>query len=437
MIAISKKIAGGSPAIIVDDVSKEFIIPHDRRTTLFENIKGIVNPNTYEKFTAIKDVSFTVNRGESVGIIGDNGSGKSTLLKIIANILRPSKGSVRVNGKITPFLELGVGFQPDLTAKENIEVYSSIMGLSDREISRNIDEVLEFAGLTNFRDVKLKSFSSGMQVRLAFSTAIQVKPDILLVDEVLAVGDMEFQQKCMDIFNEYKRSGVTILLVSHDLTTIRRFCDKTLLLKNGKLVSFDRTNEIVDRYVYGIDATQAHPATLFLSQTPSDGTVVADGNAEPQPSHDTFNEQQADRWGNGDVEITHVALIDKFNSESTRFNSNDPMTIRIYYHCKRRIQDVVFGISLYSESDIHCFGTNTATSGFDIPSIEGDGHLDIIIAELPIIAGKYMLTVAVHSKDHVPYDWHDKKYAFTVIPSGEAVGLFNIKCTWVLPNDGH
>ena len=200
----TRKAQAEKPAIVVRNVTKEFIIPHERRTTIFENIRGMFSPSTYEKFVAIKDVSFTVNRGESVGIIGDNGSGKSTLLKIISKILRPTSGSIEINGKITPFLELGVGFQPDMTAKENIEVYSTIMGMSDKEIAGNMDHVLEFAGLTNFRDTKLKNFSSGMQVRLAFATAIQKEPDILLVDEVLAVGDMDFQQKCMDIFTEYK-----------------------------------------------------------------------------------------------------------------------------------------------------------------------------------------------------------------------------------------
>ena len=200
----------------------------------------------------MKDVNFEVNNGECIGIIGDNGSGKSTLLKIIANILRPSKGKINVDGKMTPFLELGVGFQPDLTVRENIGVYATVMGLSRKEIKdRIIDDVIEFAGLQKFEDTKLKNLSSGMQVRLAFSTAIQTDPDVLLVDEVLAVGDMEFQQKCFDVFNRYRREGVTILFVSHDLGAVRRFCDRTLLLGGGEQKAFGGTEEILDRYVYG------------------------------------------------------------------------------------------------------------------------------------------------------------------------------------------
>jgi len=217
----------------VEHIWKTFQIPHEKRTTFFENLMGLMRPNNYETFSVLKDISFQVEAGECVGIIGDNGSGKSTMLKIIANILRASRGTVRVKGKMTPFLELGVGFHPDMTARENIGVYGTIMGLSRREINERIDDVIDFAGLHKFEDTKLKNLSSGMQVRLAFSTAIQTDPDNLLVDEVLAVGDMEFQQKCFDVFNRYRKEGVTILFVSHDLGAVRRFCDRTLLLGGG------------------------------------------------------------------------------------------------------------------------------------------------------------------------------------------------------------
>jgi lipopolysaccharide transport system ATP-binding protein len=235
----------------VEKLWKTFQIPHERRTTLFENLMGLMRPNQYETFTVLKDVNFQVERGECIGIIGDNGSGKSTLLKIIANILRPSQGRVRVTGKMTPFLELGVGFQPDLTVRENIGVYGTVMGLARKEIRDRTDDVIEFAGLHRFEDTKLKNLSSGMQVRLAFSTAIQTDPDVLLVDEVLAVGDMAFQQKCFDVFNRYRKEGVTILFVSHDLGAIKRFCDKALQLQQGRQVALGETDEVVDLYIRG------------------------------------------------------------------------------------------------------------------------------------------------------------------------------------------
>ncbi len=236
-------------AIIVSDLRKVFRLPHEKKSTFFELLTGIFKDNTYEEFVALKNVNFTVKKGEAVGILGSNGSGKSTLLKIIANILRPDGGYVKVNGKITSFLELGVGFHPDLTVKENVYLYGTIMGLNNGKI--DLDEILNFSGLQQFRIAKLKNLSSGMQVRLAFSTAIQTEPDILLLDEVLAVGDMEFQKKCFEVFQDYRRQKKTIIYVSHSMDSIRQFCDKALLLSHGEQIEFGDTNGVINKYIQG------------------------------------------------------------------------------------------------------------------------------------------------------------------------------------------
>lgn len=424
---VKKNASSEKPAIIVKNVTKEFIIPHERKTTLFENIKGIFRPSTYETFTALKDVSFTVEKGESIGIIGDNGSGKSTLLKIISRILKPTRGSVEVNGRITPFLELGVGFQPDLTAKENIEVYGTIMGLSEKEIAKNIDNVLEFAGLAKFRDTKLKNFSSGMQVRLAFATAIQREPDILLVDEVLAVGDMDFQQKCLDVFTEYKKKGVTMLFVSHDLGAVRRFCDKTILMKNGEMLAYGKTGDVIDRYVYGVDKVEAQHSNLQEPKQQAQDQRVSESIT--QQSEQKL--EKKDRWGNQKISITNVRLLDKYGRVSDRFNTSDPMSICISYHASEPIDDPVFGIALYSENDMLCYGTNTDIQGLNLGTIMGDGHIEIKIPSLSLITGKFLLTVAVHTRDHIPYDWHDKKYMFTMINIGRVSGILDLKGEWI------
>ncbi|MCD4821009.1 MAG: ABC transporter ATP-binding protein [Methanococcoides sp.] len=231
------------------NVSKAYKIPHEKKTTLFENLCGLMDSKTgYETFTALKDINFSVKKGEWLGIIGHNGSGKSTLLKLIANTIRPTEGDILVNGKITSFLELGIGFQPDLTAKENIEIYGSIMGLSDHDIRDRIDDILEFGGLTRFKDTKIKNFSSGMVVRLAFSTAIQIEPEILLLDEVLAVGDLDFQKKCFEVFENYKKMDKTVVYVSHDLSSVVQFCDRVLLLNHGKQVGIGDTEEMIGLY---------------------------------------------------------------------------------------------------------------------------------------------------------------------------------------------
>lgn len=420
-----KREAGDKPAIVVKNLTKEFVIPHERRTTLFENIRGILSPNTYEKFTALKDVSFTVNKGDSLGIIGENGSGKSTLLKIIAHILKPTSGKVEVYGTITPFLELGVGFQNDLTAAENIEVYSTIMGLSSRKIARNMDSVLEFAGLTRFRDTKLKNFSSGMQVRLAFSTAIQTRPDILLIDEVLAVGDMDFQEKCFDVFRKYKGEGVTMIFVSHDLGAVRRFCDKALLLKEGGVVACGEVNHVIDSYVYGAGPAEA-PAAV-----PPAPVVVESAAATPPRDG-----QDADRWGNKKIEISEIQLVDKHGSDSGRFSSGDDLTIVVHYKINEPVDDPVFGLQIVDEHGNLCFGTNTKLRDMYLRDLGQEGRVNLHITSLPVLSGKYFVTVAISSRDMgTIYDWHDRRHSFNVSNNNTDVGYIRFLCDFSVARD--
>ncbi len=402
-------------AIEVKHLHKTFRIPHEKRTTLFETLTGAFKPPTYETFQALNDINFTVEEGEALGIIGENGSGKSTLLKIIANIMRPSSGKVTSLKKLTPFLELGVGFQSDLTAAENIKIYATIMGMQKKEINDKLDDILEFAGLENFRDAKLKNFSSGMQVRLAFSTAIQTDPEILLMDEVLAVGDMEFQQKCLDVLSQYRKDGVTIVFVSHDLGAVRRFCDRTLLLNKGEQIVIGDTGDVIDRYVYG----GGEEASVSGSQSESE---VHESEVK--------SEDKTSRWGDKTVEVTNVEFYDKFGNKGSRFNSFDPMTIRIFYNAHNKVSDPIFGIALYSENGENLFGTNTEIKNIEIDILEGKGHVDLIIERIPMITGRFLLTVAVHTHDQKPYDWHDKQYSFDVIPTCRDIGLFDVPCNW-------
>jgi lipopolysaccharide transport system ATP-binding protein len=236
-------------AIIVDNVSKKFRIPHEKKTTVFQNIVGLIKRQfSYEEFWALKDVSFEVNKGEALGIIGKNGSGKSTLLKILANVLYPDSGSVTMNGKVASFLELGIGFQPELTARDNIYIYSSVLGLSRKQVNRVYDDIFDFAELKKFENMKLKNFSSGMYLRLAFSTAIHANPDTMLIDEVLAVGDESFRKKCQDKMNEFKADGRTIVFVSHALNTVQELCQRAMLLNEGRIVTVGDTEKVINDY---------------------------------------------------------------------------------------------------------------------------------------------------------------------------------------------
>jgi lipopolysaccharide transport system ATP-binding protein len=235
--------------IEVKNIWKNYKIPHEKKNTLFEALYGLLDSKMgYTSFTALQDINFTVKKGEWFGVIGHNGSGKSTLLKVIANTIRPTKGKITVDGKITSFLELGIGFQSDLTAKENIKIYGAIMGLSDSEIDRRIYSILEFGGLTLFKDTKTKNFFSGTIVRLAFSTAVQIELEILLLDEVLAIGDLDFQRKCFEIFEGYREMDKTVVYISHDLSTVQRFCDRVLLLSHGEQIGIDEPREMIQLY---------------------------------------------------------------------------------------------------------------------------------------------------------------------------------------------
>ncbi len=396
----------------VENLCKNFRIPHERRTTLFENLTAFLRPNHYETMTVLQDISFCVADGESVGIIGDNGSGKSTLLKIIANILRPTTGKVKVQGRLTPFLELGVGFQPDLSVRENVGVYATIMGLPAKEIEKRMEDILEFAELKRFEDAKLKNLSSGMQVRLAFSTAVQTDPDILLVDEVLAVGDMDFQQKCFEVFERYKRDKVTILFVSHDLGAVRRFCDKTLLLRNGRQVAFGETNRVIDKYIYREEPKEA-----------------------PKEEPNAQAEEKKGRWGNKKIEVTDVKFINKEGKESSNFVSGDSFISRIYYEAHEIIDSPIFGIVFYSQ-DTYCYGTNTEFKHMDMGLVTGKGHVDFLLERLPLIEGTFQVTIALVSSDYkITFDYHDRLYSFQVHRANRDLGIFDMDGDWRWQSD--
>lgn len=238
-------------AITVSDLTKVYQIPNQRQVPFSQLITGVFNGNWHkDNFVALQDISLTVRKGEWLGIIGHNGCGKSTLLKCVANTIRPTKGTVQVNGRIAAFLELGVGFQWDLSLEENIKLYGAIMGIPDEEITAKIDDILEFSDTERFRNAKLRALSSGMFLRLAFATAIQTKPEILLLDEVMNVGDLEFQAKCARVFREYRdEHGITAMLVSHDLETIRRYCDRVVMLDHGQMIGTGTPDEMIARYI--------------------------------------------------------------------------------------------------------------------------------------------------------------------------------------------
>ncbi len=242
-------VAATSPAVRAREITKEFLIPHDKRMTLKEYFLHPFHRTTYERNCALNGVNFRVERGEFFGVIGPNGSGKTTLLKILAGILRPTSGTVAVNGRLSPFLELGVGFNPALNARDNVLINGTLLGLTPKQLERSFDKIIAFAELERFVDQKLKNYSAGMQVRLAYAVAIHVPFDILLLDEVLAVGDQSFQEKCFATFDGFRQERKTMVLVSHDLGSVERFCDRVLVLWDGRPAGIGPPDEMIDRYL--------------------------------------------------------------------------------------------------------------------------------------------------------------------------------------------
>ncbi len=398
-----------SVAISFANVSKRFILHHERARSFQELALGLLRRNnrSREEFWALRDVSFVVEHGETVGIIGPNGAGKSTVLKLISRIIEPTSGRIAVNGRVGALLELGAGFHPDLTGRENIYLNGSILGLSRAEIRRRLDDIIGFAELERFIDVPVKHYSSGMYVRLGFSVAVHTDPEILLVDEVLAVGDAAFQRKCLERINELRRVGVTVLFVSHSAEAVRTLCTRALWLENGRLVADDVPEAVVLRY-------------LERSR---------EGTATSQPGYEER------RWGTGKIRITGVRLLDEQGQERQQFRTGEPLTVEIRYYASERVERPVFGLAIHRSDGIHITGPNTQFAGLEIPYVEGEGTVLYTVPALPLLEGLYFVSVSAHNwEDTEIYDYHDRLYLCRTLPATEKYGLVTIQGTWKWDN---
>ncbi len=392
--------------ISLKNISKTFYIPHEKKETLREYILSGFKGNTKSVFEALKDVSLDIYKGEFVGIVGENGSGKSTLLKTIAGILRPDKGGQRViNGRISPFLELGVGFNPELSARENVYLNATILGLTKKQTDEVFDEIIEFAELEEFVDQKLKYFSSGMQVRLAFSVAIRADADILLLDEVLAVGDMKFQQKCFDIFRQLKKQQKTIIFVSHDLGSMRQFCTRVIAMRDGEVVDDGEAHAVIDRYLYGSTVEDQKDVSVELAEH--------------------TNEQQKA------VYIEQVSFYTQ-GKKVAHVMPGDSVQMKVEYVVDGDVSDLVFGIALYHDSGAHLYGINTLMQQIEPPATKGNHVITVDLPAVAIMKGAVFATVALHKADGENYDWKDKEYSFVVTDRGVGDGIIDMHASFTL-----
>ena len=340
------------PAVVVDGVSKTFRLPQEQVHTLKERALHPFRRQGYERLQALRDISFQVEKGEFFGIVGRNGSGKSTLLKLLAGIYRADAGRIYVNGRLSTFIELGVGFNPDLAARDNVTINGIMLGLSPREARARFDRIIEFAELEEFVDLKLKNYSSGMQVRLAFSVMIQVDADILLIDEVLAVGDASFQQKCFDVFHKLREEKRTILFVTHDMGSVKRFCDRAVLIHRGDIEAIGAPDDVANRYV----------ALNFGD----DGRRTADDGGE--------------RYGNGDAEILDAWFEDENAQRTATLPQGKPCRFRARVAFRRRVEHPAVAVLIENDRKHPLFATSSEEVAEDAGVFEPGEEVELSVS---------------------------------------------------------
>lgn len=397
-------------AIELNNLTKIYRLYNSPKDRLRELI-NLTGRKFHHDFHALNDVSFTVKKGQTVGIIGQNGSGKSTLLKLISGVLQPSSGNLKVNGRISSLLELGAGFNPEFTGRENVYMNGALMGFNKEEMERRFPDIEAFAEIREFIDQPVKKYSSGMFMRLAFAAAINVDPDILIIDEILAVGDLNFQSKCLQKLQELRQTGKTILFVSHDLNILENICIKVYLLHKGKCLMEGKPSDVIPIYRRLLSGEE-------ISDHPVSGKsdIVLSSDFKGIRNH---VKQSFSRWGTKEVEITNVSFYDKEEQiVNGIFRTNEGFIARIEFIAHRKVNQPVFGIAIFSEDGTYINGSNTKVNNYYIPAIEGKGVIEYFVEVLPLLQGKYFFTASVSDYDiFVPYDiWHKCLY-FTIVQS--------------------
>lgn len=375
-------------AIEARDVHKQFRIPHEVHTTLTERVLSLFRPVSYERFEALRGVDLAVERGAFVGLIGGNGSGKSTLLKIVSGLLPPDQGRVEVRGSMSALLELGLGFSPELSVRENVELYAALLGYPRREQKRRVDEAIDFAGLDRFRDAKLKNLSTGMRARLGFSTALRAESDIMLLDEILAVGDADFQLKCLDVFEELKRRKRTIVLVSHDLNQVRRFCDRAVWLDAGRIVAEGEPDWVINQYLKAI-------------------------RLAPRPAASGEN-----RLGDGRVRVTQAWLEDEAGRRIGRVESGAPAVAVALAEVRADTPDPIYGMAVKGDDGVMVSSLNTDWLDSATQDLLAG---QIVEVRMPFVAalrnGRYQVQIGIGSRHGGFHDLVDGLLAFVVYGS--------------------
>lgn len=395
-------------AIRFQSVSKKFKMQFGRSRSFQEVFVNIVKQRRRKKeyLWVLKDVNFTIQRGESVALVGPNGTGKSTSLKLISGILYPDAGQIDIVGRVGSLLELGAGFHPDLTGLENIYLNGSVLGLSREEVNQRLDDIIEFSELKDFINMPVKHYSSGMFMRLGFSVAVFTNPDILLVDEVLAVGDAHFQRKCLDRINYLQQQGVTIILVSHNLGIVRKVCNRAIWMEKGHIIADGPTDTVARQYLWRTY------------------------EQEKKGEHPDLQEQHQGEK----AYIEQVRFVNENGTEQDVFSTGETLSIEIHYNALIKIEQPVFGIGIHRSDGTHITGPNTRFAGYDISWIKGKGVVRYTIPKLPLLEGTYFVSLSISDRDiMVMYDYHDQMYSFNVFPAEhESYGVVTLDGFWTV-----
>lgn len=419
-------------AIEVRNVGKKFKIYLDKGHTLKEKML-FSRRRAYEERRVLKQISFSVKKGEAIGLIGHNGCGKSTTLKLLTKIMYPDTGEIEMKGRVSSLIELGAGFHPDMSGRENIYINASIFGLTRREIDSRLDDIIAFSELEEFIDNPVRTYSSGMYMRLAFSVAINVDADILLIDEILAVGDAGFQSKCFNRLKEIKANGTTIVIVSHSMGQIEQICDRSIWIHEGELKAEGKPRDV-------------HPQYLDYMEEQRRRIAKKEGarKQEKEEQKEQKKEEQKDvqkkvvektRWGNGNASIQKAGIFNSSKEKSTTFITGDEMTIRFSYKLNQVVKDAVFGIGIFRVDGLQCYGTNTQIDRMEKFDLVKDGEVEFIIPKSNLLPGSYLLDIAIESGMGTPVDYFRHAVKFDVYSKIGDIGVIRIEHAWSV-NEG-
>jgi ABC-2 type transport system ATP-binding protein len=406
-----------APAIEIRHVTKHFRLYHEHYSSLKERMIHF-GRIPFEDFVALNDINIDIEEGSTAGILGHNGSGKSTLLKCVAGILQPNEGEIVTRGRLAALLELGAGFHPELTGRENIFMNASILGLSKRDIAAVFDEIVAFAELEKFIDMQVRHYSSGMYIRLGFAVAVNVDPDILLVDEVLSVGDEAFQRKCIERVKSFQREGRTILFVTHAPDLVRKICDRGIVLDHGEMVADTLPGPAVRTFRETLQRSGLADPTVEAAEAATEAAEAADG---PEATHGGRMAAAATHR----VKITNVTIEHPGSVVGrTWLLPDEGLTIRVGFNASEPTDDLLFGIAIHDEEGIDIFGTNTKIAGVPVPVADGDGEVTFDFEHIPLLDGTYLVTLAIQSTDEgTVYDWSDQQHQFSVMNPERTAGL--------------